>query len=438
MSADVERIAGYDARAVQALEGLPVPSATKGFAGTGSPRATIAELVADKPGLFDGRFSFPALTLRAAALAQNVSSMSRFCRDHGVSLAPHVKTTMAPQVFAAQLDAGAWGLTVATITQAQVCRRFGVRRILLANELVDPEGIAWLAAELARYPDIDVLCYVDSTDGVALLDAALTAAVAPDPTRRLAVLVELGFEGGRTGCRSLHQARAVAAAVRRSRALSVAGVAGYEGGLAADRSATSQAAVRAFGQRLAEFADELTTSVEPRARPPVITAGGSVFPDLVAASLSEATAWATVVLRSGCYVTHDHGQYAELSPFTVTSGSPYALAPALEVWAQVLSRPEAALAIIGAGRRDVGSDQGLPVPLHWRGRTGLITGLPGARVSALNDQHAYLELPRTSELAVGDLVGLGVSHPCTTVDRWRYLLQIDDAHQVTGVLPTYF
>lgn len=419
----------YDADAVGALAHLVVPAGTKGFEG-----ATGAQL-AGTP-LFDGTFTFPLLIVRASAVAHNIAQLARFCADHEVALAPHVKTTMAPHLFAAQLDAGAWGLTVATVGQVRVCRDFGVRRVLLANELVDPAGIAWLAAELRSHPDFDLSCYVDSLDGVRLLDSALAAA---DPGRPLGVLVELGHPGGRTGSRTVEAARVVAAAVGATSTMRVVGVAGYEGGIARDRSPAALAAVGAFCRRLADFAAELAPGLGTGQRP-IITAGGSAFPDVVTEELSDVTGWATVVLRSGCYVTHDDGEYARISPFTELAGSPYALTPALELWAPVLSRPEPGLALLGVGRRDVGFDQGYPVPRTRRagaepsGAESVLTGV----VTALNDQHAYLELSPETELAVGDLVALGISHPCTTIDRWRYLVEVDDDHCVTRVLPTYF
>ena len=439
MSAEPMPPEGFDRRAVDALDAKPIPATTKGFGGVGPQATTPAALLAAETRLFGGTFTFPLLTLRGSAVAQNIAHMNQFCTDHHVRLAPHAKTTMAPHLFAAQLASGAWGLTVASITQAQVCRQFGVRRLLLANEVVDRAGIAWLAAEHRTHSSVDLICYVDSVEGVGLLDAGMVSAAGPAGDRRLGVLVELGFDGGRTGCRSLEVARSVVTAVHESAMLSIAGVAGYEGGLAHDRSAGSEALVRAFCRSLVGFATELTAAggTAP-AGALLVSAGGSAFPDLVAESLAEATQWATVVLRSGCYVTHDDGVYAGISPFTEASGSAYALTAALELWAPVLSRPEPGLAILGAGRRDAGFDQGFPVPLRRRDHGGALSPLIGAQVTQLNDQHAYLDLPPGTDLAVGDLVGLGVSHPCTTIDRWPYLVEIDDTDRVSGIFPTFF
>ena len=84
--------------------------------------------------------------------------MAGWCRDRGVELAPHGKTHMAPQLFARQLDAGACGITAATLSQVRTYRAFGVRDVVLANELVDAAGLRWLAAELDAHPGLFDWC----------------------------------------------------------------------------------------------------------------------------------------------------------------------------------------------------------------------------------------------------------------------------------------
>ena len=120
-------------------------------------------------------FTYPLLTLRETALAGNLEAMAAYCARAGVALAPHGKTAMSPELGARQLAHGAWGITVATIGQLRTYRAFGFPRLLLANELVDEAGIAWLATELAADPGFEAYCYVDSRDGVAILDRVLTA-----------------------------------------------------------------------------------------------------------------------------------------------------------------------------------------------------------------------------------------------------------------------
>ena len=159
-----------------ALRERPIDPTEKGFgllaaAGAG---VTAAGLAAARPGLHAAGLTYPLLTLRESALANNLEAMAAYCDRAGVALAPHGKTAMSPELAARQLAHGAWGITVATIGQLRTYRAFGFPRLLLANELVDEAGIAWLAAELAADPGFEAYCYVDSTDGVAILDRVLT------------------------------------------------------------------------------------------------------------------------------------------------------------------------------------------------------------------------------------------------------------------------
>jgi D-serine deaminase-like pyridoxal phosphate-dependent protein len=371
--------------------------------------------------LFDGPFTWPVMVARRSAIEANIAQMAHYCARHGLDFAPHGKTTMAPTLFAAQLAAGAWGITVATANQALAARRFGVPRVLLANELLDPRALRWAAAE-AGANQWDFVCYVDSLTGVDVIRRSL-----PPMGGRLRVLVEMGFVGGRTGCRSVDDAELVATAAAAVPGVEVAGVAGFEGML------PDVPAVVAFLATLVQAA----ARIEPLCPyPPVLSAGGSAFFDVVVDVLgppARANRW-KVLLRSGAVVSHDDGTYAQTTPFNRVpeEGS---LTAALEVWAQVLSTPEPDLAILGAGKRDLPFDIGLPVPLAVRGGDGAFRPLPGARIERLNDQHAYL---RGAEVGPGELVQLGVSHPCTAFDKWRVIPVVDDDYLIVDVLHTYF
>ena len=375
--------------------------------------------------------TYPWLTLRESALSNNLGAMAAWCARAGVELAPHGKTAMSPELAARQLASGAWGITVATIGQLRMYRAFGFPRLLMANELVDEGGIAWLAGELAADPGFTAYCYVDSADGVAILDRVLTAHPAG---RRLPVLVEIGT--GRTGCRTDEQALAVAKAAAATGTLAVAGVAGYEGTIGG-RAAERLEEVTLFCRRLAGLAAAVA-EVTGAGGEFIATAGGSVYFDVVARELTAAGLdGLTVVLRSGGYLFHDHGIYQAWTPAARGVAGAPVFRPALELWAQVLSRPEPGLALLSAGRRDAGFDAGLPVPLRMRRRDGAAAALAG-EVTDLNDQHAYLRLDPGIALAPGDLVCLGISHPCTTLDKWRLIAVLDDEGRVADTVHTFF
>jgi D-serine dehydratase len=426
-----ERLTALADRAIEPTE--------KGFgslAAEGSVSA--AELGAARAPLHAAGFTYPLLTARDSAVRNNIAAMAAYCAGAGVALAPHGKTAMSPELAALQLEHGAWGITVATIGQLQTYRAFGFPRLLLANELTDEAGIAWLADELGADPGFEAYCYVDSLAGVAILDRILDRRLAG---RRLPVLVEIGHAGGRTGCRTDEQALAVAKAASGTGTLTVAGVAGYEGSIGGDGEAQVFDLVTGFCRRLRALAEAVAEAGHGGAEL-IVTAGGSAYFDVVTRELTakgpQVSAAVKVVLRSGAYLTYDHGFYGTVSPGGRGAAGAPALRPALELWAQVLSRPEPGLALLGAGRRDAGFDKGLPVPLRARHRDGSEASTEGWRVTELNDQHAYLRLDSSAALGPGDLVGLGISHPCTTLDKWRVLVVLDDEDRVTGAVHAFF
>ncbi|GLX03021.1 alanine racemase [Microtetraspora sp. NBRC 16547] len=402
--------------------GVLIDWSTRGFLHAGEP-VTGREFVAAQHSLFDGSFTWPLMVVKRSALDHNIATLAAFTRSHGMAFAPHGKTTMAPAIFRAQLDAGAWGLSAATPGQALVYRNLGVPRVLLANEIVDTAALRRLADEVER--GLEFLCYADSLEGVRILSD--TAGAVP-----FRVLVELGHADGRTGCRSLAELLEVAEAVRRSPGVELAGVACYEG----TRSGPDQ--VRGILHELRAAAEAVSPHVEGRL---VVSAGGSAWFDLVAEELAslarpreESGLDALVLLRSGAYVAHDDGFYREVTPYNRIEGG---LLPALEAWAQVLSVPEPGLALLGMGKRDVPYDIDLPMVRTVNGRTP--GWLDEARVVKIQDQHTYLRFPPGEEgIRPGNLVSFGLSHPCSAFDKWRVIPLVDDDYVVIDLIKTYF
>jgi D-serine dehydratase len=387
----------------------------------------------------------PVAVLRDSALVANSRWMTSFAAHAGAKLAPHGKTTMSPQLFARQMADGAWGLTVANVQQMGVALDAGVRRIFLANELVAAQDIAAVLAAMRAEPRLDVFVLSDSLEGVRRLSASVSLSPA---TRPLNVLLEIGYAGGRTGCRDLAAALAVARAVKAAvPGLVLSGVEAFEGlnqSLPDSEGAANVAALLADVVAAARAVDAEGLFGGERV---VLTAGGSAFYDMVTEALAGIGLSRPVelVLRSGCYLTHDAGLY-ERSFREALARSPAARAigggfqNALEVWAYVLSVPEPGRAILGAGRRDFGVDAGLPRPLKvFRpGHQGPVEASGAWELVAVNDQHAHMTLPPADDLAVGDMIALGVSHPCSTFDRWRLMYVVDDGYRVVSAIQTCF
>jgi D-serine deaminase-like pyridoxal phosphate-dependent protein len=300
----------------------------------------------------------------------------------------------------------------------------GVPRLVLANEVVDPGSLRLLDRVLAGHPELEVYAYVDSDASLR----ALVGGVDPAHRSRLRILVELGYPGGRTGVRDDDDALDLAWAVAAS-PCPLAGVAAFEGLIDAGDLGATLATVDRLLDRMVELALTAETEGVVGDVAPIVTVGGSAYFDRVVDRLPAALAASPyrTVLRSGCYVTHDAGHYRDLSPFGARPRQPHRFREALTVWAPVLSRPEPGLALAGLGRRDVATDAGLPVPRD-----------EALRVTAVNDQHAYLAVPDGHPLAVGDVVGFGISHPCTTFDKWRALPIVTGDGTVLEVATTLF
>ncbi|WP_055523319.1 amino acid deaminase [Streptomyces graminilatus] len=402
---------------------------------------TVGELAAQRRNLFTGGFSTPVLTLSAERLTHNLELMETYAARHGLAFAPHGKTSMAPQLFHRQIEHGAWGITLAVPHQVRVARAFGVQRVVLANELVDPAALRWIAAELAADPGFHFVCYVDSVRGVELMDAALTEAMAGAGAggRPLDVVVELGAgEGARTGVRTEAECAAVADAVAAVPTLRLVGVAGYEG----EVPQADPERVRAWLRRLVALAAEFDKAgrFEVGAGEIIVSAGGSAWFDAVADVFTEIPELSLPVLkllRSGAYVSHDDGRYREVTPFNRVPEEG-ALEPAFRLWTQVVSRPTPEQAFVNAGKRDAAYDLDLPVPQVVRREGAGERPAIGISVTGLSDQHAWLSTAPEADLEVGDWVGLGLSHPCTSFDKWPLIPVAEADGTVVDYIRTFF
>jgi D-serine dehydratase len=390
----------------------------------------------------------PVAVLRRSAIARNGKWMREFLALSGAVIAPHGKTTMSPQLFQQQLDDGAWAMTVATAQQLRICRDFGIKRVVLANQLIGRQAIAYVLDEIKRDPGFDFYCLVDSVANVEQLAAAARAAA---PGRPLQVLLEGGMARGRTGCRDLAAALDVARAVKAAGPhLVLRGVEGFEGLVHSDSPKDDAAVVASFLDFLGAIAVACEQEGLFAADTLILSAGGSAFYDIVVERFRRAGIKREflLVIRSGCYLTHDSKMYREAfehirerRPDIERLGE--GLEHAFEVWAYVQSRPEPTKAILTMGKRDVSYDVDLPMPLKWfrpgEGGANAVLSVPaGHVVTGLNDQHCHMTVPAESPLAVGDMVGFGISHPCTTFDKWQIVPLVDDDYTIVSAIKTFF
>lgn len=430
--------------ALDNLLATPLEAGVKGLP-HGAGGVLLSDITRQHWNLLEQQLPLPCAVISQPALESNAAWMQDFLSKKNVLLAPHGKTTMAPQLFDLQLRNGAWGITVATVQQLEVCRRFGVQRILMANQLVGAADIEYVAGELCRDAAFEFYCLVDSIDGVERLQQVLARAGTARPLR---VLVEMGVPGGRTGCRTMVEAIRVAGRVATQPDLALYGVECYEGIISSADLETDEQRITGFLRQLAGMYQECRSRglfADPRHI--LLSAGGSAWFDRVVSVLGPLSGEGVqVIVRSGCYLPHDSLYYqrhfrniqARCAAGQNPEGS---LRPALEVWAWVQSVPEPGLVVLNLGKRDISHDLDLPVPEKWfrPGQMQRPEPLAGeSAISALHDQHACLQFSGATELAMGDMVALGISHPCTTFDKWQLLWLVDDEYNVTGGIRTFF
>ncbi len=380
--------------------------------------------------------SLPVAVLSSSRVQHNLNWMNSFISTYGLKLAPHGKTTMSPALFHQQLAHGAWGITLATAPQVQAAYHFGVRRVIMANQLVGRANMATIS-RLLQNPEFDFFVIVDSAVNVEQLGQFFAHA-----GQRLNLLLELGVDGGRTGVRDEQSRTAVLEAIARyPQSLALAGVEVYEGVLK-DESSIRNFLRRAVRELLTLEAHSLLTAERI-----ILTGAGSAWFDLVAEEWTglDMGRPLDIILRPGCYLTHDVGIY-KAAETRIHASNPVArsmqtsLLPALQLWAYVLSIPEPGLAILGLGKRDAAFDAGLPIPaMHYRpGTEAPIAAPTDWQLTAMMDQHAFMKVAPDADVQVGDMLALDISHPCLTFDKWRQLLVVDDNYTVIDAVETFF
>lgn len=415
---------------------------TKGVPGDSSP-FKLSDIKHKNWNILKEDTAFPIMTLKESALKHNIASLQNYANENGVSLAPHGKTTMSPQIFKMQLDEGAWAMTAATVSQIQVYRNFGVNRIILANQLVGKQHLRYIINELNLYPEFEFYCLVDSVEQVNYLASQCEHERLKG---KLNVLIELGVEGGRAGCRHKSVAKNVFTAINtHSKYLQFSGVECFEGiipGITEESVGKVDEFLRYTSDCLLELDIANLSSPPPEI---IISAGGSGFFDRVADNFNkiELSTPLRIVIRSGCYVTHDHVGYNKYQNLSKKMNRNWceALTPSLEVFSYVQSTPEAGKAIITMGKRDAPYDASLPKPICRYRKNGQgeleKVNLSDSEVTALNDQHGFIKY-ENDDLAFGDIVCCGIAHPCTAFDKWQNIMLVDDDYNVTGAIQTYF
>ena len=383
---------------------------------------TLEQFLATNPNLFTANFQFPIMVLKESAVKNNIAQMMSFCNSVDAQLAPHVKTTMSPQLAQMQVAAGATALTVANFWQGRIFLKHGFKNLIIANEVLDPTAIAEIA-KINEQKQAEIIFYVDSILALEIIQKHTPSEGEQN------LFIEIGTENGRGGVRDLSLVEQLAQRIKADQRLNLIGVTGFEG--AVPDAARGRRGVK----KISKFCQKIVAAAElaypyKSDQPFVISAGGSAYFDIVARELNKFEKPRRLLLRSGGYITHDHKYYEEIYPFALSDRS---FKPAIEVWAQVISKPEKDFGVLNLGKRDIGNDLHNPIPI--KSYDGQVKSF-SAVIEKLNDQHGYLR--GKQEFSLAQLIGLGISHPCTTFDKWGLIPLVNDDYDLIDCLQTFF
>lgn len=411
---------------------------TKGIPGTCTP-FKLCDIATKQWNVLREDLPLPLMVLKRSSLDFNSDLFANYLSEHDLSLAPHGKTTMSPQLFDEQLRHGAWGITAATVNQVQVMRQFGINRIVLANQLVGKANVQSIVSEMNSDPNFEFFCFVDSIAQLENIERNLLGA---NQTRPIGILVEIGAVGGRTGIREQDEAIALIEKVSTDQSkFRFSGIGAFEGAIPGLNKSADP--VTTYANQILEVVQAIPQSCYAGLGEFILTGGGSSYFDIIAERFKsmEMSLPVRVLLRSGCYVTNDHGAYrsaqeeARMDPDRHWHSQ---FRPALEVWSYVQSMPEPELAFLTMGKRDVPFDAGLPVPFkRFRPDVGF-QDVGTCEIFNTNDQHAYVRLCADTDWKVGDMICSGISHPCTAFDKWRFIPVVTDDYDVIDGVLTYF
>ena len=282
----------------------------------------------------------PALVIDLDAMERNLAAMAVFARSHGIRLRPHAKMHKSVAIAEAQIAAGAVGVCVQKLSEAEVLADAGIADIYISNEVIDAAKLTGLAALAGR---LNLAIAVDSVLGVdRLAEACKAAGSAPN------VFVEIDVGQGRCGV-----SPAAAGALARhvvSRGLRFAGLQAYQGGAQHKRGAAEREGAAHVAASLVREAQMSIASAGIEC--PLVTGGGT------GTFVFDTTSGVYGELQAGSYLFMD-GEYADIEP---AEHAPL-FEHALFVKSQVMSR-DASHVVVDAGIKAYAIDAGLP--RAWR------------------------------------------------------------------------
>lgn len=340
----------------------------------------------------------PALVLDLPAATRNIEKMAAAMDEVPAEIRPHIKAHKSPELARLQADAGAIGLSVATVWEAIVVARSGLDRIFVVNTVAGPRKIQALA-ELAR--DVDVMVAVDDAENARDLSEAAVRAGS-----ELGIMIEVDTGMDRCGVDTPEEAFALARSIEGLNDVGLRGITGYEGhcSLTPERELrhSLQKTAMEFFVGVAGFLEENGIAC------PIRSAGGTATWDWTAAvpGITE--------IQAGTYVVMDNFHAEMVGGFEHS----------LTVQATVISRRPDRV-IVDAGNKAIGD-----------GEMSSIVGHPEKPVR-FDEEHGIFAATRATNLRVGDSVSLVPGYSPTTVNWYDayHVVEDDTVIDIWPVIP---
>lgn len=344
----------------------------------------------------------PALMIDLDAFEANVAKLAKTVADFGVRLRAHSKTHKCPEIALRQIAAGAVGICCQKVGEAEAMVAGGVPDVLITNQIWGEKKLKRLAA-LAHEARVGVL--VDDAQNVADLGHA-----ARDAGVSLDVYVEIDVGAGRCGIEPGAPAVTLAKAVTEQDGLRFAGLQAYHGSAQHIRTANERGA--AIGAACDRVRETLSAMEDAGINVPIVTGAGT------GSFHFEAASGLYQEMQCGSYIFMD-ADYAQNmdqrgDPFTEFRHSLYVLVT-------VMSATKPGRAVVDAGHKALGNDQGMP----W------VADIPGARYQGPSDDHGTLILDDAARgVLLGEKIRLIPGHCDPTVNLFDWFVVVQGGRVV--------
>lgn len=341
----------------------------------------------------------PALLIDYPLMLANIKAMQEKADRYGVGLRPHTKTHKMPEIARLQMDAGAAGITVAKVGEAEVMADNGLNDIFIANEIVGPGKLARIRA-LKRKAKVRL--GIDDRHQVDELEAVFADEHAP-----VEVLIEIEVGEVRSGIADEQRLIELVNYVKSKNKVVVKGVFCHEG----------------HTYKAKDIADCIASALEAQRRilrMADVVRGQGVPIDTVSIGATPSMMQAEILagiteIRPGTYIFMDVGQGSALGDFGKCAAT---------VLATVISKPTGERIVIDAGAKALTS-QNRSTGICATPGYGLVKNSAGVRLAGMFDEHGIINSRELSEqLSIGQKIEIIPNHicPCCNLYDQAYLV----------------